>query len=102
LVGIAASLFAIGLLSYLFIGGIFYIALALYGFTMMVPLAGTFNETKNEKKVNLYAIGMAVIGLLALVSIFKTDSLNSQLVDVYLFAFIGYQWLGNILGTSKY
>ena len=102
LVGIAASLFLIGGVLYLFTGSLFNIALALYGFTMMVPLAGTFNGTKNAKKVNLYALGMAIIGFLALITIFKSGDLKSQLISIYLFAFIGYQWLGNILGTGKY
>ena len=101
-VGAAASLCIIGTLSYLFIDRLFFLALALYGFTMMVPLAGIFNGTKNEKKVNLYALAMGIIGILALTSIFRNDNLNSLLIPIYLFAFIGYQWLGNILGTGKY
>jgi tetratricopeptide (TPR) repeat protein len=102
LVGIAASLCVIGGIGYLVIGSLFFLALALYGFTMIVPLAGTFDGTKNEKKVNFYALGMAVVGAIALVNIFTTDSLSSPLAMVYLFGFIAYQWLGNILGTGKY
>jgi tetratricopeptide (TPR) repeat protein len=102
LVGIAAGFCVLGIVFHLLMGGDFYIAIALYGFTMMVPLAGTFNGTKNEQKINLYAGGMAIIGLLTLFNIFQTGNFDSQLVTIYFFAFIGYQWLGNILGTGKY
>ena len=96
-VGLAVATGIVGIVSFLLLGGVFHFGLIVYGFSMMVPLSGLFNGTKDEKIFNSYAIGMAVIGGLALINIYQSHDLNSQLVTVYIYGFIGYQWLGNIL-----
>ncbi|MFM7022424.1 MAG: tetratricopeptide repeat protein [Flavobacteriales bacterium] len=101
-IGMAAGVFVAGLLAYLFTFQEVFLAITFYGFTMMVPLSRIYSGDENEKKYNYYALGMAVVGILSVLVIFKTGQLMNTLSLVYLIAFVAYQWLANYWGRARY
>jgi len=102
LVGIAAALFVLGLILFFVTFNILFLAVAVYGFTMMVPLTNVYSSSVNAKKLNWYAIGLAVFGLIAIAEIFITTKVEGVFTLIYLFGFIGYQWAANFWRQGKY
>lgn len=70
---------------------------AIYGFTMMVPLGKMFSRPKSFFMI--YAIAMGALGLLAL-SVAYTHAFT-MLSTAYLIGFIGYQFLANYFTIKK-
>lgn len=62
---------------------------------MMVPL-GKFYE-KPVVFFKSYAIGMALIGITALITYFITNEMFNTFSFIYLISFIAYQWLANYM-----
>ena len=95
-VGISVLLFIIGL------GGAFlpnnqpWIALAILGFTMMVPLSSMF--APKRKALLIYGIVLAVLGV---ITVFKSFIANEIITGgfgfAYVIGFILYGWVANFL-----
>lgn len=101
-VGISAALCLLGLVLFFSTFTDPFLALAIYGFTMMVPLAGIYSGGEHEKKLNYYALGMAVLGALDLIYIFSGHPVLNSFSTIYFLAFIAYQWLANYWKQGKY
>ncbi|MCX6181208.1 MAG: tetratricopeptide repeat protein [Bacteroidetes bacterium] len=101
-VGIAAAVFALGLVAYLLTFTEAFLALTIYGFTMMVPLSRIYSGNEHEKKFNYYALGMALVGALAIVEIFRTGQMVNTLSTVYFIGFAVFQWVANYWSQSRY
>jgi tetratricopeptide (TPR) repeat protein len=74
-----------------------YLALAAFGFSMMVPLSTMFLPTKYKNVLVVYTIFLFIVGLLALVDVFKSGEMVSDFIPIYLFGFIAYQWVANFM-----
>lgn len=96
LVGISFLLFLVGLIGAIATNIEWYAALALFGFTMMVPLGNLASTSKYKYFYPAYAAGMALIGIGALALAFN-GSLDNLLSFIYIIAFVGYQWISNII-----
>lgn len=96
-VALSFSLFVIGGLLYLLLGHSGYIALALFGFTMMVPLSHIFAPSKYKNTFFIYSIVMAVIGTLAVGISFNTNDIINPVSIIYFLGFIAFQWGANFL-----
>ncbi|MXV16785.1 tetratricopeptide repeat protein [Hufsiella ginkgonis] len=96
-VGISVLVFLTGLLLYLFAGGDQYLAITAFGFVMMVPLSTMFAPSKQKYALVIYAIGMAVVGLAAIITVIVTGELFNLYSAIFLFGFIVFQWVSNFL-----
>ncbi len=101
-VGIAALVFVLGLVSFFITFHEPFLAVAIFGFTMMVPLSGIYSGDSNEKKLNYYALGLGITGVLAIAEIFVTNDFEGELPLVYLIGFMVYQWVANYWRQGKY
>ncbi len=94
-VAICLAIFLAGIVSYFVQGQDRWIALAIFGFTMMVPCSVMFRNSKPKKILLLATVALALIGAYTLFLLFTNDPGASFLVSVYLFGFIGFQWGAN-------
>ncbi len=102
LVGIAAAMFALGVILFIPTFNNLFLGLAVYGFTMMVPLSNVYSSSVNAVKLNRYALALAVLGIFGLIEILLTAKMEGMFVMIYLMGFIGYQWAANFWNQGKY
>jgi tetratricopeptide (TPR) repeat protein len=100
-VGLSLFIFLIGLVAYLINREDKWIAVAAFGFAMMVPLSSVFSETKNNKVLYIYTIAMALIGTVAVINAFTSDQIFSIYSSIFLLGFIAYQWIANYMVIEK-
>jgi tetratricopeptide (TPR) repeat protein len=74
-----------------------WVAVAVFGFSMMVPLSSMFAPSKFKNAMVYYAGGLALAGTLAILLSFLTGELFNLFTIVYLFGFIAFQWIANFL-----
>ena len=98
-VGISMLVFLLGLGAFLLIGSEPWLAVAFYGFAMMVPLSAMFTKAKYNA-LTIYAAVMAVVGALAIVTAFLTGNIESLFTTIFLVGFIAFQWIVNFVKTK--
>jgi tetratricopeptide (TPR) repeat protein len=96
-VGLSLLTFIIGILLYAIIGGDGFLALAVFGFGMMVPFASMFTDSKNKVAFLIYPIAMLFIGLVGLFLTFTTNELFNIGSTAFIIALLAYQWIANFL-----
>jgi tetratricopeptide (TPR) repeat protein len=94
LVGGCVLLCAAGLLGYALTGGAAFVALAGYGFTMILPLGLFHSESKTKNLLRYYGIGLAVLGLVGVITAFLLTPYNLFAVG-YVIALFLFQWVAN-------
>lgn len=92
LVGISLLILFLGLLT-MFLNVNFGTALTVFGFTMMIPLSRFFDKPTHFFLP--YGIGLLIVGIIALVTVFTSDELFNSFTIIYLVGFIAFQWLAN-------
>ncbi len=97
LVAISFSIFIIGLLLYFVLGQSIMITITAFGFAMMVPLGTMFAETRYKNALIYYTIAMAVVGLTGIYMAFTNNPNYGTFSNIFIFGFIGYQWIANFL-----
>jgi len=83
-----------------FLSGEIYLTFAIFVLTIIIPLSKYFElpDYKRSNLVKIYTIALALVGLgEAFYSIGRTE----ETVGIYLFGFIGYQWLYNYVVSKK-
>lgn len=98
MVGVSSLIMFLGLITLIFNTDLGTLLIA-FGFSMMVPL-GKFYE-KPILFFKSYAVGMALIGITALITYFITNEMFNTFSFIYLISFIAYQWLANFM-INKY
>lgn len=98
----SSNLVGISLLVALISGGVYlatftagWLALTVFGFTMMLPLGLVFTESKPKNIFKLFPLVMGVIGILGTGHIFSINSYNTPFFLLYVISFIGFQWGAN-------
>jgi len=94
MVGVSSLIMFLGLITLIFNTDLGTLLIA-FGFSMMVPL-GKFYE-KPVLFFKSYAVGMALIGIIALITYFITKEMFNTFSFIYLICFIAYQWLANYM-----
>ena len=100
LVGISLLICILGGLSYLLFQNDAWLSVAGVGFAMMVPLSLAFSPSKYKNGFLYYAIGLAGIGLLAIVTSFSNGEAFNGFTTIFIFGFIAYQWIANYLRSD--
>jgi tetratricopeptide (TPR) repeat protein len=84
-----------GLIVYLALKDNRFLTIAVFGVAMMLPLGTMFSATKSKNALLYYAIAMAVVGLIAIAFTFATGEPLNGASNLFILAFIGYQWFAN-------
>jgi tetratricopeptide (TPR) repeat protein len=96
-VGISLIVFFIGLVCYFITGNESFIAVAGFGFLMMVPFSTMFSVSKYKNVPLIITILLGTIGCLAIATSFSVNQLFNMFTAIFIFGFIAYQWLANFL-----
>lgn len=94
-VAVSAILFLLSLLMYAITQQDIYLATAVLGFTMMVPLGTMLSPVKKKYSLVTYTLVMATIGGMSILKTISTGELFNGYSIMYVFAFIGFQWIAN-------
>ena len=101
LVGFCVIVLLIGLTGYLLNGDNTSLAVAVFGFAMMVPASSVFASSKQKYALPIYALAMLVVGCLAILGTILTGELYNTYTTVFIFGFIGFQWFANYVMISE-
>lgn len=93
----SAIIFVLSIPLYALLGDQVYIATAIFGFTMMLPLSSMLNPARKKRLLLNYALGMAIIGLLSIYNTARSGELFSGYTVLYIFSFVAYQWVANYI-----
>jgi tetratricopeptide (TPR) repeat protein len=74
-----------------------FLAVAVFGFAMMLPFSIMFSPTKNKYSLLIYSAILAIVGVGAIVFAFSTGELFNILSMVFIFGFVAFQWVANYL-----
>lgn len=96
-VGASLLVMLAGVAGYFITGTDPWLGVAVFGFTMMVPLSSMFAPSKYKNAMVYYTILLGLVGLSGIVLAFLTGNLFSLFSTVYLFGFIAFQWIANFL-----
>jgi tetratricopeptide (TPR) repeat protein len=96
-VAISFGIFITGLLLYVALSNENMLTIAVFGFTMMVPLSSMFSPSKNKNGLLIYTIAMAVVGIMAIGLTLATGEMFNMMTVIYMFAFIAFQWVANYM-----
>lgn len=78
-----------------------YLAPAVFGLAMMLPLSVMLTPSKPKNMLLFYTIGMGLVGILAIATTFTTGILVNTWSSVFLVAFIAFQWVANFLMIKR-
>lgn len=94
---VAASFFTflVGTLGYFALSREAFLAVAVFGFTMMVPLSVVFSPTKPKLFLPGYTVLMVFFGVIAIGLAFSTGEVFNGASLLYVFSFIAFQWVAN-------
>jgi tetratricopeptide (TPR) repeat protein len=73
------------------------LTVTVFGFAMMLPLGTMFSPSKNKYGLLLYTIALAAVGIIGIGLTFLTGELFNFMTAVFIFGFIGFQWVANYL-----
>jgi hypothetical protein len=91
------GVFIAGLALYVSFSDVLFLAVAAFGFMMMVPCGTMFSPTQYKNVLPIYAAGMASVGLCAVARTFATGELFNPLSLVFIIGFAAFQWVANFL-----
>ena len=94
-VGLSALVSLLGIILYFVLGADLWLAVAGFGFTMMIPLSVMFLPQKNKYALLVYTVALFVIGLIALSSTFATGILINGFAAMYLIGLFIFQFAAN-------
>jgi tetratricopeptide (TPR) repeat protein len=73
------------------------LAIAAYGFMMMLPLGVMLSPSKNKYTLLLYSLALALIGIVGIANAFASDQLSNTYSIIFFIGFIGFQWVANFV-----
>jgi tetratricopeptide (TPR) repeat protein len=83
--------------TYLSLNDARFLTIAVFGVAMMLPFGTMFSATKSKNALVYYAIAMAVVGLVAIFMTFTTGEPLNGASNLFILAFIGFQWFANFM-----
>jgi hypothetical protein len=64
---------------------------------MMVPFSVMFSPSKHRYSLLIYAVSMAVVGLIAIGVAMNTGEIFNTFTAIFLIGFVVFQWVANFL-----
>lgn len=99
-VGISFIITVIGVILYISTFEIKYTSIIVYGIAMMLPFSIFFSDSKKKNLLKIFIIALAIIGFFAITISLYTGYLYNFLSIIFIFGFLGFQWLTNYLLIS--
>lgn len=100
-VGLALATGLLSLLAYVVLQHFALMALAIYAFTMMIPMSHMFSDRRKKQSWRLpYVIGLGIIGMLAVINVAVNDA-PGPAASLYILALVGFQVLVNVSATRN-
>lgn len=96
-VALSAAISITGLILWLALPDEKMLTVMAFGFIMMLPLGSIFSPSKNKYALLIYAVALAVVGIIAIVQTFSSGILINSMSAVFFFGFIAYQWIANYM-----
>lgn len=96
-VAFSAVVFFVGCVFYLIFQEEKWLTIAVFGFTMMIPLSAMFAPSKYKNSLVYYTTAMAVVGILAIYNAFTTEEIFGTFAVIYVFGIFAFQWIVNLL-----
>lgn len=96
-VALSLGLTVIGILLYFLLSAEKMLIIAAFGFSMMLPLGTMLSPSKNKYGLLIYTITLAAVGLIAIGLSFSTGEIFNLLTVIYIFGFVGFQWIANYM-----
>lgn len=96
-VALSAAISITGLILWLALPDEKMLTVMAFGFIMMLPLGSMFSPSKNKYALLIYAVALAVVGIIAIVQTFSSGILINSMSAVFFFGFIAYQWIANYM-----
>jgi tetratricopeptide (TPR) repeat protein len=99
-VGISFLISFVSFLSYLLFQKDFLVLLAITGFSMAIPISGTYNAepgSKGRKALKYYAIVLVCISALGIALNIAGDEMLNKAFMLYFIGIILYQWIANTI-----
>ncbi len=78
-----------------------FLSIAVFGFTMMLPLGSMFSQGSGNATLRIYTISLAVVGALAIGVTFLTGVLVNLFSLIFILGFIGFQWVANYFSIKN-
>ncbi len=102
LVGVALAISALSVLAYIFLPIAAFMALAVFGFTITIPVGNMFTPPKEKKQriVIFYSIGLAITGLAAVGVSVASGQLVNTFSIIYILGLVAFQWMFNFLAIK--
>lgn len=100
-VGLSLLTFIIGIVLYFALNDERFVAVAAFGFAMMVPFANMFNDSKNKAVFLFYPIAMLFVGVVAVFLVFATGELLNMWSIVFGFGIVAYQFIANFFTIKE-
>lgn len=97
LVAVSLSVFLVGLVLYFILSDEKMLTIAVFGFTMMLPLGTMFAPSKRKYALLIYTIALSIVGLLAIVIAFSTGMIFNIMSVAFIIGFIAFQWIANFI-----
>lgn len=96
-VAISLGIFIVGLILYFALSDEKMLTIAVFGFTMMLPLGSMLTPSKNKNALLVYTVVLAFVGLMAIGLTFSNGEMFNILSIVFILGFVGFQWLSNYM-----
>lgn len=94
-VGISFVVFVLGLITYFITQDEAFLAVAGFGFLMMVPLSNMFSISRYKNAPLYITIVIGLLGSLAVFTAFREHILFNGFTALFILSFVIYQWVAN-------
>ncbi|WP_298650127.1 tetratricopeptide repeat protein [uncultured Proteiniphilum sp.] len=94
---VSLGVFIVGILLYFALSDEIFLAIASFGFAMMLPLSTMFSPSKNKYGLLTYTIVLGIVGIMAIGLIFSTGEIFNLMTIIFILGFVGFQWVANYL-----
>ncbi len=100
-VALCLVIFLIGIISIFVLSDERFISLAVFGFAMIPVINTVFTIEKNKKIFIIYALIMALSGIISIYLTFLTGKLYGVFTCVFILGFVAHSWIANYLAIEK-
>ena len=90
----------LGVLGYFILGNEAFLAMAVFGFAMMLPCSVMFSPSKFKNGLLIYTIALTIVGFLALGLSFASSQMINTFSTFFVIGFFAFQWVANYLVIS--
>lgn len=96
-VAISLCIFLTGVILYFATAEERMLAIAVFGFAMMLPLGTMFSPSRNKYALLIYTIVLGAVGIAAVAMAMLTGEVGNLFSAIFALGFMGFQWVANYM-----